>query len=64
MNNSNQKVLIPSNHFTKNQNIRMSEMIIDAIKYDGFDSGILHMEDWFTLDGEEEENDGDPFIYP
>jgi hypothetical protein len=52
------------NHFTKNQNIRMSEMIIDAIKYDSFDSGILHMEDWFTLDEKEVENSDDPFIYP
>ena len=56
------------NHFDRDQNIRMSEMIIDTIKHDSFGSGTLHMEDWFTelnsqLD-EEQENDSDPFIYP
>ena len=49
------------NHFTKNQNIRISEMIIDTIKHDSFGPGTLHIEDWFTLDAE---NDSDPFIYP
>jgi hypothetical protein len=67
------------NHFTQEQNIRMSEMVIDIIKTDNFIPGPIDMEKWFTLNKEERNQDvfyddifksydlmskEDDFIYP
>jgi len=45
------------NHFTQEQNIRMSEMVIDIIETDNFMPGPIDMGYWFTLNKEERNQD-------
>jgi hypothetical protein len=54
------------NHFTQEQNIQMSKMIIDIIERNDFAPGTIDMEKWFTLNKEEGNQDvfEDDFIYP
>ena len=52
------------NHFTQQQNIQMSKMVINIIETDNFIPGPINMEKWFALDDDMKKNKEDDFIYP